>query len=140
MKFDIFPLKGVNQIEFGMAFDQVRALMGNEPKSFKKSPQDPFSTDYFASSGVFFFYDADGRFEAAEFALPAQPIVSNHSLLRLKFKDALAALRNADPHVKQQVDGAIAYQLGVSIYAPLAKNDVTAPVETVLAFRPGYYN
>jgi hypothetical protein len=140
MKFSIFPLKGVNQIKFSMTFGEVRALMGSEPKSFKKGPQDTFPTDYFDSEGVFFFYDGDGRLEAAEFAQPAQPIVADLNILGLGFGEALAILTSLDNHVEKQVDGAIAYQLGISIYAPLAKGDMTAPVETVLVFRPGYYN
>jgi hypothetical protein len=139
-EFRIWPLKGVDSIEFGMARDDVRSRFGSEPKSFKRSSRDTFPCDYFASDGVFFYYDDDGHLEAVEFALPAQPSVENLKLLGLGLDVAMAALSGLDSEVKKESDGAIAYQLGVSIWAPLAKDDVAAPVETVLAFRPGYYN
>jgi hypothetical protein len=140
MQFSIMPMKGVNQIQFDMTPIEVRALMPSEPRSFMRAPQDPHPTDYFEAEGAFFYYDAGGHLEAVEFTLPAQPTIANLNLLGFKFGEALAALSNLDTQVRKQVDGAIAYQLGISIYAPLAKDDATAPVETVVAFRPGYYN
>jgi hypothetical protein len=89
---------------------------------------------------VFFYYDSDGRLDAAEFTRPSRPIVKNRDLLGLAYGEAVAFLVSLDTQVEKQADGAIAYQLGVSIYAPLAKDDASAPVETVLVFRPGYYN
>jgi len=140
MEFQISPLKGIDSIEFGMAPADVRRHFDDEPKSFKRTPQDSFPCDYFESQGVFFYYDGEGRLEAVEFASPAQPSVEKLNLLGLGLDEATAALSGLDSEVEKEVDGAIAYQLGVSIYAPLAKENPSAPVESVLAFRPGYYN
>lgn len=140
MKFRILPLKGVDGIEFGMTPDDVRSRFDSEPKTFKRTPQDSFPCDYFESESVFFYYDSDARLEAVEFALPAQPSIENMKLLGIGLNEATAALSGLDSQVEKEIDGAIAYQLGVSIYAPLAKDNAAAPVESVLAFRPGYYN
>lgn len=140
MEFPISPLRGVGRIEFGMKPDEVRSAIGANPKSFKRSPQAPYPCDYFESEGAFFYYDSDGRLEAAEFAFPAQPIVENLSLLGMKFEDATAALAGLDTQIEREIDSVIAYQLGVSIYAPLAKDEPKSLVESVIAFRPGYYN
>ncbi|MGN6820464.1 MAG: hypothetical protein ACTHJR_17535 [Sphingomonas sp.] len=140
MEFQISPLKGVDDIEFGAAPADVRRHFDSQPKSFKRTPQDAFPCDYFESQGVFFYYDGDGRLEAVEFASPARPSVEKLNLLGLGLDEATAALSGLDSEVEKEADGAIAYQLGVSIYAPLAKENPAAPVESVLAFRPGYYN
>lgn len=140
MEFRISPLKGVDSIAFGATPDDVRSRFTSEPKTFKRTPQDSFPCDYFESEGVFFYYDGDARLEAVEFALPAQPLIENLNLLGLGLDNATAVLSRLDSEVEKEADGAIAYQLGVSIYAPLAKDNIGAPVESVLAFRPGYYN
>jgi len=140
MELRISPLKGVGQIDFGMSPKEVRSNIGSDPKSFKRTPQSAFPCDYFASEGAFFYYDSDGRLEAVEFAPPARPTIDNLSIIGLGFSEAVAMLSRLDTHVEREVDGAIAHQLGISIYAPLAKDDPSAPVESVIAFRPGYYN
>ena len=140
MEFPISPLKGIGDIDFGMKPEEVRVRIRSDPKSFKRSPHSSFPCDYFESEGSFFYYDADGRLEAAEFAAPAQPTIENFSLLGLGLDVATAILSRLDPGVEREGDGAIAYQLGISIYAPLAKDDPSAPVESVLAFRSGYYD
>lgn len=140
MKFQISSLKGVNGIEFGMSRNEVRRHFDSQPRSFMRSPQDSSPCDYFESQGVFFYYDGVGHLEAVEFASPAQPSVENLKLLGMGLDEATAALSGFDSEVEKEPDGAVAYQLGVSIYAPLAKENPAAPVESVLAFRPGYYN
>lgn len=75
MEFDISPFKAVNQIEFGMTPEQVRVAMKTQPMSFKKCPVDVFPADHFEAAGAFFYYDADSRLEAAEFASPAHAIL-----------------------------------------------------------------
>ena len=140
MEFQIAPLKGIGQVKFGMTPDEVRGKIGSDPKSFKRTPQSSFPCDYFESEGAFFYYDSNGCLEAAEFAPPAQATVDNVTLLGLGFSEAVVMLSRLDPQVKREADGAIAYQLGISIYAPLAKDDHLAPVESMIAFRPGYYN
>jgi hypothetical protein len=43
-------------------------------------------------------------------------------------------------NIKNERDGAISNKLGIGIYAPLAKSDNRAPVESVIVFRQGYYD
>jgi hypothetical protein len=140
MEFRISPLEGVGDIKFGMSPDDVRKHFRSAPKSFKRTSKDTFPCDHFELEGLFCYYDGDGHLEAIEFGSPAQPSVANLNLLGLGLDVATAALANFDSEVESEVDGAIAYQLGVSIYAPLAKEDASASVESLLAFRPGYYN
>lgn len=140
MSFEINPFKGVGRILFGMSPEDVRSRMSGEFRSFKRSPQASFPCDYFAEYGIFFYYDASGLLEAIEFAGPSRPTVSGLDLLNLSFEQAVTKLTALDQNVESEDDGAIAYQLGVSVYAPMAKDNIAAPVESVLAFRQGYYN
>jgi hypothetical protein len=140
MNYEIHPLKGVGEIEFGMSPEAVRAQLDADFQSFKRSAQAAYPCDYFPSLNAFFYYDASGLLEAIEFASPARPTVSGIELMSLPFEQAIAKLAAMDKHAEIETDGAIAYQLGISIYAPLAKDKGDAPVESVLAFRQGYYN
>jgi hypothetical protein len=140
MQLTISPLKAVDDVEFGMSQDEVRARVSGKFRAFKRSPQASFPCDYFEEIGAFFYYDSEGRLEAVEFAPPARPTVAGVALLGLNFEAACASLRVLDNQIEEELDGAIAYQVGVRIWAPLAKANPAAPVESVLAFRPGYYH
>lgn len=140
MNYVIHPFRGVGSIEFGMTPEDVRDHMRTDFKSFKRTPQVAFPSDYFPSDGTFFYYNASGLLEAIEFAAPARPTVSGLDLLNLTFGQAVTKLSTLDNYVEEKIDGAIAHNLGVSVYAPLAKDDRNVPVESVLAFRRGYYN
>jgi hypothetical protein len=49
-------------------------------------------------------------------------------------------LSTLDDQIGEETDSAIAYQKGVGIWSPLAKDNPAAPVESVVAFRSGYHN
>jgi hypothetical protein len=140
MQLTISPFKGVDDVEFGMSPKEVRKRVGGKFRPFKRSVSAAVPCDYFEDLGVFFYYDYDRKLAAIEFAGPAQPTVAGLKLLELSFRDAYSALHDLDDQTKKESDGAIAFQLGVSIYAPLAKANPMAPVESLLAFRKGYYN
>jgi len=140
MQLTIMPLKGVGDVKFGMSAEEVRSVIGANFRSFKRSAQAAFPCDHFPELSAFFYYDFEGRLEAVEFAAPAEPVVAGVKLLGFGFEDTCTTLRGLDEQTKKEVDSAVAYQLGISIYAPSAKNNPAAVVESVLAFRPGYYN
>ncbi len=122
-----------------MTSDDIRRTLSVEPKSFLRTPQEVTPCDFFETYGAFCYYDASGRMEAVEFTGPAEVRLAEIKLLGMGFADAIAALVQLDPELDVETDGAIAFALGVSIYAPLAKNNPSAPIETVLVFRKGYY-
>ena len=138
--FNISPLHGAGPVTFGMSTTEVRAKMPSAPKSFRRTPQASFPCDYFEAEGVFFYYDADGRLEAAEFVPPSRPSLENQPLIGLRYREAVEALSRPGARLEQDSDGAIAHGLGVGVYAPLAKDDPGAPVESVIVFRSGYYD
>jgi hypothetical protein len=52
MDFEVKPLKGVGEIEFGMSPAEVREKVGEDFKSFKRSSS-VYPCDYFSSVGIF---------------------------------------------------------------------------------------
>lgn len=140
MDFSIIPLKGVGNLEFGMQPEEVRRRVGSPFRSFKRSPQAAFPCDYFDQLGMFCYYDSEGKLEAVEMSSPAAPTINGTDLLKLDFETAARSLAEFDKQIRRETGSVIAYEVGVSIYAPLAKSSTTANVESVLAFRAGYYN
>jgi hypothetical protein len=140
MKFEISPLEGVGDVKFGLFREDVRRMAGLECSSFKRSPQATSPCDYFERLGTFFYYDSTDRLEALEFVKPARPTIYALELLGESFDAACVRLRALDSNLEVEGDGAIARQLGVSVYAPLAEDDPGAAIESVLAFAPGYYD
>ncbi|MDZ4312322.1 MAG: hypothetical protein U1A24_17375 [Cypionkella sp.] len=140
MEHQITPFEGVGPIKFGMTPEQVWRTLGKVPTTFRRSPQAAFPCDYFQSEGTFCYYDSDGTLEAVEFGHPARPLLGTVNLLGAAMNNAVAALSELDPTLAVEVDGAIAHQLGVSIFAPLLKDNEAATVESLLAFRRGYFD
>lgn len=140
MDFTIQPLRGVGRISFGTSPDQIRREVGGPFKSFKRSPEAAFPCDYFDAFGTFFYYDSGGRLDAIEFVSPAQPTIHGVRLLEMNFRAAKESLMRLDSQIKQAADSIVAYQIGVSVWSPLAKSDPLAPIESVLIFRQGYFN
>ena len=140
MKFRIFPFKGAAGIRFGMPPTEVRENFKVKPEIFKRNESDIYPCDYYESEGVFFYYDKNHVLEAIEFAFPSEPQIDDINLLKFSYEEAVSFLSAIDSDVKQEADGAIAYKIGISIYAPLGKDDHQSPIQSVLAFRPGYYD
>jgi hypothetical protein len=94
MNYEIQPLKGIGAIEFGMSVSEVRAQIGEEFKSFKRSPAAAHPCDYFPSIGVFAYYKSSGKLEAVELASPAQPVLAGINLLGIGFDAAMSLLQS----------------------------------------------
>ncbi|MER8885155.1 hypothetical protein NKH84_23040 [Mesorhizobium sp. M0902] len=138
-EFKIIPFTGAGEIEFGMSPNQIRRRLGTNFRTFKRSIRDTFPCDYFENIGVFCYYSKSGKLNAVEFTSPAAPSLNGVRFLGTGFEIAKRALISLGQEIEEEIDGAIALSLGVSIYAPLAKEDSMAPVETVLIFQKGYY-
>lgn len=140
MSYEIVPLKSAGPFLFGMSTDQVRRVAEGQFKSFKRTPMSSHPCDHFPHLGVFANYRTDGKLEAVEFALPARPMFDGVSLLELGFNAVKALLAEKDPALEIEADGAISHQLGIALYAPLAKEDDKDRCESVTVFAAGYYD
>jgi hypothetical protein len=97
-------------------------------------------SDYYHDIGVHCHYDSADRLEAMEFASPARPVIAGVELLGLRFKEAFDKLRALDSATEKGNDGATSFSLGVGIWNPAGEKNPQEPVETVIAFRSGYYD
>jgi hypothetical protein len=139
MDFLIVPLEGAGGIKFGMSPESARSQFSGHPRTFKRTSQDEVPCDYFENEGVFLYYDRNNELEAIEFVSPARPYLEGFSPLGKDFEVAKRELASVASQLQEEVDGAVAVDIGVSIYSPLAKEDPTSPVESALVFRNGYY-
>jgi hypothetical protein len=139
MNYEVIPLEGIGEIRFGMSFQIVRALVGGY-KTFMRDSSSVFPCDYFSKSGIFAYYDADGVLEAVELVDPAIPIFDGVNLFGMSFESVMDFLMSKDPSVSREVDGAISFALGISVYAPQAVKNSSISCESVVVFKAGYYD
>ena len=140
MLFEINPTRGVNRIEFGASPSAVRASVGKPFMSLaSRAASAAFPADHFVDDGLFAYYSANGELEALEFATPAEPVINGVNLLGMSFEGARDVLRSIDPDIETTADSVISHLAGISVWAPLAKDQGSAPCESVLVFRKGYY-
>lgn len=140
MNFSIIPFEGVGTIKFGMTSDQVRAELGSDFKSFKRTPDSVLPCDYYEALGVFIYYKLPSVVEAIEFADPANPELEKTGLLGMSFNEVSNFLAAKDPSLEIQLDSLTSYNLGISVYAPNADEDPNLLIESILLFENGYYD
>lgn len=140
MNYEIVPLKSVGTFVFGMSPKQVRHMSGYLYQSFLRTPSSKHPCDYFPEIGIFANYTIDGKLEAIEFATPARPILDSVSLLELGFDKVKSFLSAKDDAIEIEIDGVISRKLGVSFYAPFAKENAKENCESMMAFGKGYYD
>jgi hypothetical protein len=141
MKFEIHSYQGVGPVRFGMTPSEVRAALGVEFKSFKRSPQNVHPCDYFTGLECFVYYDDEhGRADAVEFAEPAEPTLNGVNLFGLGLADLIEQIRKVDPGVLVVNDGFTSIHLGVGGWAPFAEEEPETPPESIIVFVRGYYD
>ena len=138
MRFEIRPNVGVGNILYGMTKVQVEKMLNLPHKTFRRGSES-VESEYYISIGLLAYYDDHGRLEAVEFARPAEPFLGGLDLLALDLFEARALFRASSGPVRDSVDGSTSKALGLGVWAPNAKDDPRAALESVIAFGPGYY-
>jgi hypothetical protein len=139
MDFKIFPLKGVNEIKFGMHADLVHKIMRTIPDKFRRHDE-KFPSDHYIEEGAFCYYDDDGHLEAMEFTRPSRALLGKIDLLDLSFSQAADLLRKIDNEAIAGDEMITSERLSLSIWSPAGFDEADEPVGAVLAGRPGYYS
>ena len=57
MDMRILPYRGLGQLRFGMARDEIRSILGEEVRSFFKGPFAKTATDAFRTLGIHVYYE-----------------------------------------------------------------------------------
>ncbi len=139
MDFEIKPLQGAGLLRFGMSVAEVRSQLGENWKSFKKTPNSAFPCDHFLDFQVFAYYKFPGVLEALEFYDSANPLLNGQQLINVAAGAVKKILENFDQALELDSDGIISHSLGVGIYAPGWDAELTETVESVIVFEDGYY-
>jgi hypothetical protein len=141
MSYTIYPLKGVNQIEFGMPVQRVRDLIGNDFLTGDvRAKSKDYPTDYILEDKVFFYYDETGHLEAVEFAAGASILLGGINPLSINWGQAREIMLKLDPDAVIDDEGAESRKLSLAIWCPDADEGDDASVESFLVGRPGYYD
>src|SRR6266480_1366133 len=131
LKLEIRPFEGLGDLRFGMSRRDVRTLLGQEFRSFKKTPLADSLTDAYTQFGLHLYYDGQDRLELVEAFQPCVPIFRGVELLGPR-KVVLEGLREAGVgSPRRDADGELFHDLGFGLYSP---GDM---VEGVSVYRKG---
>lgn len=141
MPFVLQPLKGVNDIEFGMTAEMVDARMEGRltiGNIRNRSPDHP--TYCYDDVPVFFYFDEDGHLDSIEFCRGSDIDLFGINPFNLTVRQALDFMTSLDPDAVIDRDGAFSHKYSLAIWCPhLGDEEDEEPVETVLIAKPGYY-
>lgn len=142
MDFAAYPLKGVNDIEFGMTAEMVGQRMSGELEIADiraRSPDHP--TYYYPHVPVFYYFDENGHLEGIEFCEGADVRIGGINLLKLPVRAAIEAMTKLDSETVVDDQGAVSHRLSFGIWCPnIDDEEDEEPVETFLIARQGYYD
>ena len=141
MDFELFPLKGANDIEFGMTADMVRERMTGTYSTYEPG-HDGNLADMYHDIGAAFSYDQDGHLEACEFFRPARALLGGIDMLALTMPQVEAILKQLDPSTAStDTEGPTAYDLALGpwIENPDGEGD-EALITTFVIGKAGYYD
>lgn len=140
MDFVFHPLKGVNDLEFGMDELSVHQRMGIVPEKFRRGGE-KFPSDHYAAEGAFAYYDDEGHLEAFEVSRRSRALIGGVDILALPVRQALEFMQRLDPNAVIDRDGAISHKYSLAIWCPhLGDEEDEEPVEAALVGKPGYYS
>jgi hypothetical protein len=124
MAWEVRPLIGVGPLAFGISRADVRHLLGEASRLFRKGPERVQFTDEFAALGVHLYYDVDDRLEFVEgwnepTATGWRPEWNGVRFFELGLHGTLNALRQLGVDaVDDSLGDYDCWDIGVSLYAP----------------------
>ena len=120
-------LVGFDNVKFGMDRSEVRALLGEPTREFKKSKFSKMTTDDYSAYHI--FYDKDNKFEAVEFFDKAEIKIDDNVV----FPISLNALKEMNYNFTSDGDGYISVDYSIGVYAP------NGNPESILFAKKDYY-
>ena len=142
VSYAIMSYVGVGPLRLGMTRADIHRLLGEEATSFRRAPTiipDEIPQDRYANRGIFIDYSPLGLCRSIEFAGPAAPSWRGEPLLGRPYREVRALFTVWDPALKEDGAGFTSLELGIGVYAPVAKDHPDDPVEGVIVFEKGYY-
>lgn len=114
MAYVIHPLKGMNDLEFGMTIEEARSRMtGTFEVVDYHDGHHP--ADMYYDQGVFLRYDDYGHLAQCEFFAPAEAILAGVDVMALTIAQAKALLLRLDPHTLVKKYDATSFDLAIGL-------------------------
>ncbi len=126
-KWNVWPLKDVNGIKFGMKREEVRKVLGGEVSEFKKSKFSKTTTDNFGICHV--FYNMNDECEAVEIFEGVTVDVNGKTI----FPTDIESIKKVFGDIEEEYGSFISKSNSIGIYAPSGK------MESILFGNKGYY-
>lgn len=127
LKWTAIPLKEVNGVVFGMSRSEVRVILGDNYKEFKKNKFSKTTTDDFGICHV--FYSIDGKCEAIEIFDGCEISVNGKPI----FPIDISSIKGRIDDLEEDAGSFISKKLSIGIYAP------KGTPESILFGIDGYY-
>jgi hypothetical protein len=135
-KFPIDFHHSVGPIGFGKSRSEIEAAMGKTPER-RKRRKAIAEYDYFKDEGFFVYYDPSDTVMAAEFFELGEVYVPPDTSLAVPYDALMTWIRSRDPNVTVEAEGDFrSNELGL---AGRPKQDESGEVESIVVFRPNYY-
>ncbi|MEL6729294.1 MAG: hypothetical protein AAFP81_12635 [Pseudomonadota bacterium] len=139
MRFDLYPRIGVGPLNFGLSRSEIESVLGIKPHSFLRNQFSQSMTDHFEMLRLFVYYDKFDCAEAFEFPADADLELKNVQLCGLSAQ-AFARAVELDSAFEVSEDSVGSERLCVSAYYPGLSKDQSAPQQSVIVYKPGYFN
>ena len=123
---NVIPLKGVNDIRFGMNRHKIRSILGNAD-SFKKTSDSKNETDAFGPYHI--YYDNMDKCEAIELSNDVKIMINGKQLRTLT--DAIKVIGKFEETEKGHH---VSKNRSIGIYAP------DKEIESLMVAKKGYFN
>jgi hypothetical protein len=140
MKFNVTPLIGIDEIQFGMSLDDAQNAISSSYKSFRRTPAAEHPCDFYENLGLFVYYDRYSTVEALEFCEPALLNFKGIDLVTYSFEDTVKLLKSLDNAIELEGGSFTSYSLGIGGFAPDLDEDPNSACESVILFKNGYYD
>jgi hypothetical protein len=124
LPWEVRPLIGVGPVDFGISRREVRDILGEPSRLFKKTPEAVPLTDEYSALGIHIYYGSDDRLEFVEGWSEAHATNWRPEWKGVRFFDlglgaTLIALQRLGVKVTADALGGYdCWSIGVSLYVP----------------------
>ncbi len=138
--FKIKTYEAVGDLTFKMNKNQVRKILGNDYKEFKKSRLSKTLTDNYKYAHI--YYNENDNLDAIEFFNEddLSLTLNGKNLTDFSYNDLKIFILTLDKNLIIEADNFTSKKLGIGAYAPNIVDDKNAISETIIVFKEGYYN
>lgn len=143
MQLEIMSLQGAGPVKFGMSRAEVAHALGQTPHRCRKAPSSHSDTDGFDVLGIFVYYGWDdfcAAIEVPSIVGGSQLCIDGEALNGMPMRVAVKRLSLRDAAIEIDEAGATSRALGVGLFTKADPDSSEAVVDSVIAFRLGYYD